>query len=470
MSFNVDFFRISKKKNSTYIPPGTTIVKRESCTVKEGTGVLNPVITIADSSASFNPSLWNYCHISSFSRYYWVSDWKNEDNLWTAQLSVDVLATYKSDIESKNFYILRASTAFNTNVVDTLYPCQANHNLKIKSATLWEDVGFNNGSIVSAIMGSDGLIFYYVFTPALFRTLITKMFSGIDWMNISTSDIPDSVQKAVTNPAQYILSAKWFPFDCSTDVIQTSVNVGWWNLPLNGNISIFTAGARPKTFHTTITRDAHPQASRGDWLNHEPYTKLDLFVRPFGMFHLDSNLLSVTAEIDVYCNVDLVTGDADLIIRTDSQILATTRSNIACPIQVGDIQQSASRETVTRAAATKGLVSIFSNIFKGAGNSTENTDSYIFNAVNAASSKVDVRYGAGSMLSTYGNVLLNEDCIIVTDDDNADNGRPYCKNGTLKDMGVGYYQVENGHTSLLGAYESEIDMVKSFLEKGVYYA
>ena len=68
MSFNVEFFRVAKRKNSTFVPETKDVTRTEMCTIKEGTGVINPVITIANSSSSFNPSRWNYCHISTFSR------------------------------------------------------------------------------------------------------------------------------------------------------------------------------------------------------------------------------------------------------------------------------------------------------------------------------------------------------------------------------------------------------------------
>ena len=46
----------------------------------------------------------------------------------------------------------------------------------------------------------------------------------------------------------------------------------------------------------------------------------------------------------------------------------------------------------------------------------------------------------------------------------------YGKNNTFATLGEGYYIVENGSTPLKGAFDSEIDEVKNFLEGGVYYA
>jgi hypothetical protein len=60
--------------------------------------------------------------------------------------------------------------------------------------------------------------------------------------------------------------------------------------------------------------------------------------------------------------------------------------------------------------------------------------------------------------------------MLLVDEDRADNGRPYCKNGTFSALGNGYYEVENGSTPISGAYEAEIDEVRNLLESGVYYA
>ena len=36
-------------------------------------------------------------------------------------------------------------------------------------------------------------------------------------------------------------------------------------------------------------------------------------------------------------------------------------------------------------------------------------------------------------------------------------------------LGDGYYLVENGNVSILGAYKEETDAIKKALESGVYY-
>ena len=126
MSFEVKLYRVKKRKNSTFIPDGEA-GRTLNCVVKEGTGVLTPVITIANSAETFNPSVYNMAYIEAFSRWYWITDWKNEDNMWTCSLRVDVLATYKTEIADYNYYILRSSTSFDGDIMDTYYPYKPHH-------------------------------------------------------------------------------------------------------------------------------------------------------------------------------------------------------------------------------------------------------------------------------------------------------------------------------------------------------
>ena len=60
-------------------------------------------------------------------------------------------------------------------------------------------------------------------------------------------------------------------------------------------------------------------------------------------------------------------------------------------------------------------------------------------------------------------------CYEIVDEDNADNGRPYCKNGKMVDLKEGYYVAENGSIPFDGT-KQELESIKSYLESGVYYA
>lgn len=72
-------------------------------------GILNtdPIITVADFDLS-----WNYCHIPSVNRYYFINRVELTNNkLFRVYMHVDVLNTYSSQLESNvEFYNAHAKT------------------------------------------------------------------------------------------------------------------------------------------------------------------------------------------------------------------------------------------------------------------------------------------------------------------------------------------------------------------------
>lgn len=88
----------------------------KSVTGKLTGGILNtdPIITVADFDLS-----WNYCHIPSVGRYYFINRVELTNNkLFRVYMHVDVLKTYSSQLESNiEFYNSHAKTDIEFNDV-----------------------------------------------------------------------------------------------------------------------------------------------------------------------------------------------------------------------------------------------------------------------------------------------------------------------------------------------------------------
>ena len=130
MGFDVKFFVVAKRKNSTFKPADDTVKFTASCNLKESSGVLNPTISLSFTMES-KPYNLNYAYIPLFNRYYYVTDWVYKDRLWWANLKVDVLASWKSTIETTPYYVLRCSATKDTEISDTLYPVKGKPNRTI---------------------------------------------------------------------------------------------------------------------------------------------------------------------------------------------------------------------------------------------------------------------------------------------------------------------------------------------------
>ena len=94
----------------------------------------------------------------------------------------------------------------------------------------------------------------------------------------------------------------------------------------------------------------------------------------------------------------------------------------------------------------------------------------IANAVESAIPNVNTKGANSSLISIASVPVINEIFYQLVDEDRADNGRPYMKNGTMSELGTGYYVVENGNIEVSGATRTEKERIKQYLEEGVYYA
>ena len=484
MGFDVKFFTVAKRKNSTFKPADTDVKYTASCNIKESSGVLNPTISLSFTMES-KPYNLNYAFIPLYGRYYWILDWTYSNRLWYADLKVDVLATYRDELMKKTFYFTRTSTAYDGNIIDTAYPAKSYKTFSITTGTMWEDSNWSKGTFVACILGKNGLVNYYLFKTDAWKAFIEMIFTGTDWMKVPVSDIPEAVLKAAFNPGQYLLNCFWLPIDVQTEYIPGHIFLGYWSIAFEGGINKYSTIADNQALVNkalTYKIAKHPQSeARGFYLNHAPYSTAYFYSHAFGIIEIDMNNVNPDVEINVNIAVDVRSGDAELRAIQGNRVLALTRSNIACPITVGNLQDNTSQTATTFAsalptlfnAATEGIV----DKFTGKNNEEIEQHTYmsgvsggIGNALTSLRGKNNVIFGKGSMLASLGKLDLIQEFVHITDSNNGFIGRPYCKYNTMETLGEGFYLVQNGMTNLLGAYSAETEQVRAYLEGGVFYA
>lgn len=85
-------------------------------TMRTPTSILYPIIQIAEDSSIID---YNYCYISEFKRYYFVTDIVSTRNgLWEISLSVDVLMSFKTDILKQTCIVSRNEFEYNLMLED----------------------------------------------------------------------------------------------------------------------------------------------------------------------------------------------------------------------------------------------------------------------------------------------------------------------------------------------------------------
>ena len=466
MAFTATFYNVGKRKNSTWIPEINRQKLEYQCILKENTSMIEPIIIIQRDSATDVPVKLNYCYIKSFNRYYWVKNWRNDNALWYAELKVDVLASFRDTIINYNYYILRASTLSNSSIRDNLYPMYPQIYRRIQNAGyFWQlDQTFDKvGSYVVGIINKTGISNFYKFTPTQFQKFANAVFSDIKWMDFGT-DISDGIAKMVMNPAQYITSVRWYPFSVSGGTDMQGVTIGWWGLELPTGLTKLESKYY-ETFTLDVIPVSHPQISRGNYLNSPPYRNIRLYTPAFGFMEIDGSKVREGETIHNTIYVDFRTGVsqwiASVTINEFTEILGTVYGKVGFDVAVSDIKTDyASSLTSALGAVSSGLSGNFIGAGVGIGNAIAQT----------LSPEVATKGSQGTTIGQTSPLRCYVDCHEITEEDNADNGRPLCKNNTFATLGMGYYVVENGSTPLVGAFDSEIDEVKNFLEGGVYYA
>lgn len=100
---------------------------RISGTLRAPVSLCDPVIVFEQ----LNVPTWNYVYISDFNRYYYVTDIvSTAAKLWSANLHIDVLNTYKNQIKQQHAVIARQENSYNSMLPDPLMPVKAGRDIE----------------------------------------------------------------------------------------------------------------------------------------------------------------------------------------------------------------------------------------------------------------------------------------------------------------------------------------------------
>ena len=151
MSINIELYQCSCESNVINKTNYLTSVGTLEGTFRTSVNLIAPEITFSSTTV---PN-FNYAYISAFSRYYYVDRITNLNNgMWQADLSVDVLMSYKSGILSCNAFVDRNEYTFNKLIVDNQVPMKQGETISV--ATVTNDV-FTENSVGQYVLTGIGL-------------------------------------------------------------------------------------------------------------------------------------------------------------------------------------------------------------------------------------------------------------------------------------------------------------------------
>ena len=460
----ISVYNFAKKENSTKRPTGTgTSV---SATMKTPASYENMVVEV-----SSKPT-WNYAYIGSIGRYYFVTNVTYNRGIWEVSLKLDVLATYKTAIGSTSMYIERSSAQKNGDLIDKFYPITAaatrsTTTLAVASTGMWTTGTY----VVTALDGSGNTgCTSYAFSAFGFGQFIQSlMVTGTDMQESIWDALTQSIKVTTYEPLKYIGAVYWFPYPNFTPgagATITSIQLG--NFTATGFTANKIDGGATNTITHTVTIPAHPQAStRGSFCNLAPFSDYSVDLGPFGHIELDSTACAKATSFTITIKLDPFTGKARALIETNlGDVMANISTQWGVPVllssgsnvNLGSVGQSVTGLLSAGAAAFRldlpGVASGISNSVAGVADIAKGTVSTVGSA--------------GAMVDFQHDMEFNARFFTIADDDNTNNGRPYCAISTPATL-TGYMIAQKGLVTNSNATATEMAAVNRYMEEGFYY-
>lgn len=357
--FTIRLYNFNKKPNSTAVPviAGT----QYQCTMKTVSSLLSPVIDIADTKGTGAIPLFNYAYIAYFGRYYFIDDVSWSQGIWSLSMHVDVLASFKEDIENSRQYVIRSASRSNPYIPDTVYQTYidttgsyevealANSVQRYNSTTLaWQNVTYfdrpiANGMVcVGVVSGTVSGVTYYAMTVSSFSQFLQKAFTLVP---SNMTDLDTGTANAVYGPIQYITYCRWFPVMALSANLGTEVqtiNIGADPVTLTAPNSAYQMTALGvEKYRFNIDLPLHPDAVTYPYTRLSPFSEYSLNFQPFGNIPLDTTKMMDASRLTVNWSVDFCTGQCILEVRSNaahSGLIYTETADYGVPMPISALQ------------------------------------------------------------------------------------------------------------------------------------
>ena len=471
---NLYLFSVNKRINSTK-RPDLSSGKELTVQLKDEISFENPVFKIKSDviGGTFTPVAFNYAYAPYWMRYYFITDWKFINGCWECYCSVDVLASFKNQINNTTAYVIRSSSNYDTNIIDTFYPTKTEKTITWQGIegqiyhTSLADGCFVVGTISNEATYRVGAVSYFAPTLSQMSSLLTYLFSSNIYSASSITEIGQGLYQSMFNPFQYIVSCMWFPFPTTALGNTTgNVRVGYWDTGVSGTlINYITKEFGVKSYQ--IIRPHPYSQTRGKYLNYEPFTQITLYYPPFGEIPIDPSFMQYTNNYlygKVY--VDFITGMADLRLSiTDSldptdttlyKIFTQRTAMIGIPIQLAQVMSD-------YLPAVSGVAGAIGSAFSG---NIAGVFQNIASSAQAIMPKVGTTGSNGSFNELIECPYLIVESLLPVDEDVTEFGRPLCAVRQLGNL-TGFIQCGEDDLPFNGT-KTEIEEVNKFLKEGFF--
>lgn len=293
----------SKRANSTKQPNANPYSESNpdgyfliNVRLKENTSIENPTFILSGNDFSFN-------YAKAFNHYYYINDIISlHDGLTQINCTQDLLATYKSEINSTTAFVEYSASNYNLDITDNRV--SARNDFDINKQTYTPSLVFDTtgcyilGVINDASNGIGGLGCYYA--------VGADTLQGLSNAVLSNDEILQQLINHWTNPKETIISCFWLPL--TLNQIQGTgevIKLGGQSAQgiLGKKITSRIVGYTLENFNITWNTDER------SYLDKAPFTTGLLYLPFVGVVPFDVDFWYKSLTFNLALQIDVLTGD-----------------------------------------------------------------------------------------------------------------------------------------------------------------
>lgn len=430
------FRNFSKRSNSTKIPSDCDGVSK-SVVLKDGTSKYNPVFSLNSNDDSIT-------YVKAFGLYYFVNDLVHvRQNVLEVHCSIDVMASYRSQILNSTAYVIFSSSNYNSNIIDSRL--SSNKNSIVNYSTLSLFTVATNYIVNYVSTAGSSIVFS---SEEEFEKLITA---------INNTDFLDSI---LANPTDYFSKLYNSVTDCikSAFSVPISIEKGAVKEPVLGRDYIVNATGNAVPNLSTWSGSITIPWQFTDFRNRSQFTSLILYLPGYGMIELNADDYNGKTSISISASLSNLSGD--LIYKVGNT--SVCKCNIATPIQIGNI-------------SSNGLGAISSAVASGLNYASGNEFGAIMSGFNAVTSLMSRSVGSVGINGGFSSFAIEPKIVLyaISHDTNVEpnnlvstGGRPLNEQVSLSSLN-GYCQTVNANVSAPTS-EENINRINSIMNGGFF--
>lgn len=463
----------AKRKNSTMQPSvtGTDV----TVTLKEGTSIEKPTFILTGNLFTCN-------YVKAFNHYYFVDDIKSVRNsLCEIECSMDVLATYKSEIGSYTALIERSASFYDSDYPDPAVAVQNDVMLgaSTTSVSRLSDTGkFALTVLNNAGSGTGFTVTYFVGASTLQDI---ARYINTDWGSAITPAVGDGangilqwLQATFLKTGDCVVDCRWLPItdsaysgDTSNETIVIGVDsIYYGGNPVKGDRLVFP--------HVSVeSGSVSIPHYYSDFRKYAPYTTAKLYIPCYGIVDINTIDFPHDAIYWIYY-IDPQTGDAAVVLCADSgysKTVAIYNFNISvqCPVgRVGTDVTGFMQSGLATSAMIAGAMALPSKFSTAAGIATGASAINTLGSALGTTSSVNGRQG-GRVMSVNRDFILSLSAKVTQDPTSVttESGRPCMATHQISTCS-GFVKCVNADVEISGM-GSEKEAVNEYLNGGFYY-